>query len=63
MEDVVESCEKVLHVAEKFWIDVKFFEIVTMIAFLEFYKAKCDYVILECGIGGTYDSTNIIETP
>jgi len=34
-----------------------------MIAFLEFKKANCDYVILECGIGGTYDSTNIIETP
>lgn len=63
MRDVVESCEKVLDVVEKNQIDVKFFEVVLMIAFLEFKKANCDYVILECGIGGTFDSTNIIETP
>ena len=36
MKDVVESCEKVLNVVEKYQIDVKFFEVVTMIAFLEF---------------------------
>ena len=37
------------------------FEIVTAIA-LEYYKRKAvDYVVLEVGMGGRYDSTNVIE--
>ncbi len=37
------------------------FEIVTAIA-LEYYKRKqVDYVVLEVGMGGRYDSTNVIE--
>ena len=32
-----------------------------MIAFLIFRDKKCDYVILECGVGGLGDATNIIE--
>ena len=39
------------------------FEIVTAIA-MEFYKRKkVDYVILEVGMGGRLDSTNIIQKP
>lgn len=38
------------------------FELVTAIA-LEFFKRhECDYVVLECGLGGRLDSTNIITT-
>ena len=37
------------------------FEIVTAIA-IEYYKRKqVDYVVLEVGMGGRYDSTNVIE--
>ncbi len=39
------------------------FEIITAIGFLYFRDEKCDYVILECGIGGRFDSTNVIENP
>ncbi len=39
------------------------FEIITAIGFLYFYDEGCDYVVLECGLGGLYDSTNVIETP
>ena len=42
---------------------MRFFEIVTMIGFLEFQKANCDYAILECGIGGKRDATNIVDEP
>lgn len=39
------------------------FELVTAIG-MEYYKRiKCDIVILETGLGGTLDSTNIIDTP
>lgn len=37
------------------------FEIVTAISFMHYEKNKCDIVVLEVGIGGLYDSTNIIK--
>ena len=39
------------------------FELITAIAFVYFSSQKCDYVVLECGLGGRLDSTNIIESP
>jgi folylpolyglutamate synthase/dihydropteroate synthase len=38
------------------------FETETAIAFLYFYKEKCDYVVLETGMGGRDDATNIVTT-
>ncbi|MAF14243.1 MAG: hypothetical protein CMI53_05155 [Parcubacteria group bacterium] len=37
-----------------------YFEIFTAIAFLYFKKAQCEYVVLEVGLGGSFDATNII---
>ncbi len=37
------------------------FEIVTAAAFQYFYENKCDIVVLEVGLGGRFDSTNIID--
>ncbi len=39
------------------------FELITAIAFEYFYRHKCDIVILEAGMGGRLDSTNIIQDP
>ncbi|RXE57770.1 bifunctional folylpolyglutamate synthase/dihydrofolate synthase [Acetivibrio mesophilus] len=39
------------------------FEIVTAIAFQYFYEKGCDIVVLEVGLGGRFDSTNIIDAP
>lgn len=39
------------------------FEILTAVAFLYFYEKKCDFVILEVGLGGRLDATNVIEKP
>ncbi|MBQ2736978.1 MAG: bifunctional folylpolyglutamate synthase/dihydrofolate synthase [Clostridia bacterium] len=38
------------------------FELITAIAFEYFARNNCDYVVLECGLGGRLDSTNIIDT-
>ena len=38
------------------------FEVETAIAFLYFQREHCDYVVLETGLGGTLDATNIITT-
>lgn len=37
------------------------FEIVTAIAFVYYQEENVDYVVLEVGLGGRFDSTNIIE--
>ena len=39
--------------------DVTFFEALTAVAFLAFADAKVDCAILECGLGGRLDATNI----
>lgn len=39
------------------------FEIITAVAFEYFYRNNCDIVVLEVGLGGRYDSTNVIESP
>ncbi len=39
------------------------FEVVTAIGFLYFKEKNCDYVVLEVGMGGRLDATNIIKSP
>ena len=39
------------------------FEVVTAIGFCWFEKCKCDYVVLEVGMGGRLDATNVIDPP
>lgn len=39
------------------------FEVVTAIAFLFFQEKELDYVVLEVGLGGRGDSTNVIDAP
>lgn len=39
------------------------FEIETAVAFLYFAEEHCDIVVLETGLGGDTDATNIIRTP
>lgn len=38
------------------------FEIETVLSFLYFRDKKCDIVVLECGMGGATDATNVIRT-
>ena len=39
------------------------FEVITAIAFMYFKEKNCDYVVLEVGLGGTGDSTNVCREP
>jgi dihydrofolate synthase/folylpolyglutamate synthase len=39
------------------------FEILMTIALIYFKEQKCEWVVLEVGLGGRYDATNIIEDP
>ena len=40
---------------------VTFFELETTMAILYFYENKCDFVVLETGLGGMYDCTNVVN--
>ena len=43
--------------------DITEFELITAMAFKFFNENNCDIVILETGMGGKFDATNIIENP
>lgn len=55
--------EYVRPIAEKMTDKPTEFELITAIAFEYFKRERCDVVILEAGMGGRLDSTNIISTP
>ena len=38
------------------------FEVETAVAFLYFLDKKCDIVVLETGLGGALDATNVVKT-
>ncbi len=40
-----------------------YFEKLTAAAFLYFAERRCDYVVLETGLGGRLDATNVIKRP
>jgi dihydrofolate synthase/folylpolyglutamate synthase len=42
---------------------ITFFEITTAAAFLAFSRTTADYLILEVGLGGRLDATNVIDEP
>ncbi len=42
---------------------ITFFEITTAAAFLAFSRHPADYLLLEVGLGGRLDATNVIEKP
>ncbi len=61
-DELVELVEIIKPFADKMEDKPTEFELITAIAFLYFAKHKCDYVVLECGLGGRLDATNIIKT-
>ena len=44
-------------------VNITLFELETIMALLYFYRNDVDFVVLETGLGGLYDCTNIIKKP
>lgn len=42
-------------------VNTTLFELETTMALIYFARHKCDFVVLEVGLGGTYDCTNIVN--
>lgn len=55
--------EEVRSTAELHNLEVSFFEGITAAAFLAFSRTKADLVLLETGLGGRLDATNVLDNP
>ena len=66
-EDLAAYTDRVLDCAEKMVARGEHspteFEVVTAIAFLYFKEKGCDYAVMEVGLGGRGDSTNVCRSP
>ena len=62
-EDLVEIAEMVKPLADSLDQHPREFELVCCIAFEYFARKNCDIVVLEVGMGGAFDATNVIDCP
>jgi len=58
----IDSVIKDLKKEEKI-LQPSFFEFITAIAYLYFYKKEVDIALMEVGLGGRLDATNIVKSP
>lgn len=58
LADILEECERVNDGA-----NITYFEITTVAALLAFSRTPADALLLEVGMGGRYDATNVFEQP
>ncbi|MCI9173554.1 MAG: bifunctional folylpolyglutamate synthase/dihydrofolate synthase [Lachnospiraceae bacterium] len=58
--EVKRACDKM---TERGLMHPTLFEVETAAAFLHFYRKRCQAVLLETGMGGDMDATNIIRKP
>ena len=62
-EELAAVTEYVKPLAQSMEVSPTEFELVCCIAFEYFLRKNCDIVVLEVGMGGAFDATNVIETP
>ena len=62
-DELADITERVRVFADKMADPPTEFELITAVAMLYFKEHNCEYVVLEVGMGGRLDATNIIKTP
>ncbi|MBR6360656.1 MAG: bifunctional folylpolyglutamate synthase/dihydrofolate synthase, partial [Clostridia bacterium] len=62
-DDLAQCVTEVKSAADESGIKATEFEFITAVAFLYFETVNCDYVVLEVGLGGRFDATNVIPAP
>lgn len=65
-EDFCDLMDRIRPVAEKCdeeGYHITYFEFLTAMVYLYFYEQKVDVAVIEVGLGGSLDSTNIIKSP
>ena len=62
MQEILKEIEiKIKKYEELYHIPVTQFEVITTLALIYYARKNCDFVVLETGLGGTYDCTNIVD--
>ena len=61
--DLVKKIEKPIENLDNKGYYLSYFEVLTAIAYIFFYEQKVDVAIIETGLGGLLDCTNIIKKP
>lgn len=59
-DKLAEYTEKLHHIKSENDLSLNEFEFITALALMWFYDEKCDISVLEVGLGGEFDPTNII---
>jgi dihydrofolate synthase/folylpolyglutamate synthase len=59
LERIKPFVEKVAHTP--YYTHPTFFEVITAMAFIYFFEEKVDFLVLEVGLGGRLDATNVCE--
>ena len=62
-EILASLCDDIRPLTESMMEKPTEFELITAVAMAYFARQNCDIVVLECGMGGRLDSTNVIKTP
>lgn len=62
-EDLIALVERLRPIVEEMDDKPTEFELICAMAFEHFKNVGCDIVVLEVGLGGRFDSTNIIKSP
>jgi dihydrofolate synthase/folylpolyglutamate synthase len=59
---LLDGCiERLQHAADRIAITPTYFEALTIIAFIAFAAAECEIAVLEVGMGGRLDATNVVR--
>lgn len=56
VNEIVKKCKSI-------GLKPSFFEIMTVVAFLHFSNKRVDYAVIETGLGGRQDATNVLKKP
>lgn len=62
-DDLIRAAQRVKEVCEQLGGTPIVFEVLTLMALWYFAECRCDFVVLEVGIGGKLDATNCIPAP
>jgi len=60
-DEVVDLVDEIRRTATSRGIDLTFFEFVTVMAFVHFARREVDVAVLEVGLGGRLDATNVVD--
>lgn len=60
-DEVVKGLRNIMNLADKEGIAATFFELTTLLAFKYFADKKVDFAVIETGLGGRLDATNILH--